>query len=128
MEAAAVKLLSRTEDRYLQHDLIGLLGAMRTASPEAHRLMIEQLVGQESYISEEAAPALAAVGEPAAAALKAEFPKLEESYRKVAILKVFQLRGKSAAKDLPWLKSVLAEAPDKYVKNAAEDAIEAVSK
>ena len=72
--------------------------------------------------------ALAAVGAPAAGALKAEFPKIEESYKKVRVLKIFELRGKAAAGELPWLKSALESAPDKYVRNAAEDAVDAVSK
>jgi len=126
-EPAAIRLLRRSDDQYLQHDLVGLLGAIRTASPEAHKLMIEQLLSQESYVADEAITALAAVGAPAAEALKAEFPKIEESYKKVRVLKVFELRGKAAAKDLPWLKSALESAPDKYVRNAAEDAVDAVS-
>lgn len=128
VEPAALKLLRRTDDRYLQHDLLGLLAAMRTRNPEAHRLMIEQLLGIESYTADEAVPALAAAGEPAAALLRDEFPKIEEAYKQVRVLKVFQLRGRSAAGHLPWLRSVMDSAGSPYVKNAAEDAIDAIEK
>lgn len=128
VEPEALKLLRRTDDRYLQYNLLSLLGAMRTGNPEAHRLMLISLLSSESYVADEAVLALAGVGEPAAAALKAGFPKIEEAYKQVRVLKVFQLRGKSAAPHLPWLKSVMDAAESPYVKNAAEDAIDAIMK
>ena len=127
LEPALLKQLRRTDDKLLRHDLLALLGAMRTGDPEAHRLMILNLSSIESYVADEAVLALAECGEPAAAALMAEFPKLEEAYRQARVLKVFQLRGKSAARHLPWLKSVMGAAASPYVKNAAEDAIDAVT-
>ena len=110
-----LKLLRRSENKgswdsrnkYLQHDLLGLLGSMRTRNPEAHAALIRFLLDLESYVADEAILALASVGEPAAGALKAEFPRIEEAYKQMRVLKIFQLRGKAAAAHLPWLKAIL---------------------
>ena len=79
-EASVIKRLSRSDDRYFTHDLISLLGAIKSADPEAHRLFIGQLLDSDSYVADEAVAALAAIGAPTAPALKAAFPKVEESY------------------------------------------------
>jgi hypothetical protein len=135
-EPAVLKRLRRSENKddwdsqnkYLQHDLLGLLGAMRTRNPEAHRMLIHYLQDLESYVADESGLALAAIGEPAAAALKAEFPRIEEAYKQIRVIKIFQLRGKAAASHLPWLKSVMGATKSPYVRDAAEDAIDAISK
>lgn len=133
VEPAALKQLRRAgnggdQSKYLQHDLLGLLGAMRTRNPEAHRLLIQQLMSLESYVADEAILALAAIGEPAAAALKEEFPRIEQAYKQMRVLKVFQLRGRAAAPHLPWLKSILEGTKSPYVRDAAEDAIDAIGR
>jgi hypothetical protein len=135
-EPAILKQLRRSihrndmdgQNKYLQHDLVGLLGAMQTRNPEAHRLLINQLMSIESYIADEAILALASIGDPASGALKAEFPKISEAYIQIRVIKVFQLRGKAAAKHLPWLKSILDTTKSHYVRDAAEDAIDAIAK
>jgi hypothetical protein len=136
VEPAVLKLLRRSENKgswdsrnkYLQHDLLGLLGSMRTRNPEAHAALIRFLQDLESYVADEAILALASVGEPAAGALKAEFPRIEEAYKQMRVLKIFQLRGKAAAAHLPWLKAILEGTKSPHVRDAAEDAIEAVTK
>jgi len=135
-EPVALKLLRRTagqgtwdgRNKYLQHDLLGLLGTLQTRNPEAHALLILYLRDIESYLADEAGLALARIGEPAASALKAELPKLEEPYKQIRVIKVFHLRGKAAQPHLPWLKSILDTTKSPYVHDAAEDAIEAISK
>jgi hypothetical protein len=135
-EPVVLKQLRRSENKgdwddrnkYLQHDLLGLLGTMRTRNPEAHKVLIHHLQSLESYVADEVIVALVAIGEPAAAALKAEFPHIEEAYKQMRVLKVFQLRGKAASPHLPWLKSILAATKSPYVRDAAEDAIDAITK
>jgi len=136
VEPAALKQLRRSENKgswdsrnkYLQHDLLGLLGSMQTRTPDAHRVLVHFLLDLESYVADEAVLALAAIGEPAAGALKAEFPRIEEAYKQMRVLKVFQLRGKAAAAHLPWLKAVLEDTTSPHVRDAAEDALDAVAR
>jgi hypothetical protein len=116
------------QNKYLRHDLLGLLGTMQTHNPEAHAVLIHYLQDIESYVADEAVLALANIGEPAAAALKAEFPKIEEPYKQIRVIKVFRLRGKAATPHLPWLKNVFQTTKSPYVKDAAEDAMDAIAK
>jgi hypothetical protein len=116
------------QNKYLQHGLVGLLGTIQTRNPEAHRLLINQLMNIEPYIADEAVLALVNIGEPAAGALKAEFPKISEAYKQIRVIKVFQLRGKAAAKHLHWLKLILDSTKSPHVRDAAEDAIDAIAK
>lgn len=135
-EPAVLKQLRRTENKsswdgqnkYVQHDLIGLLGSMETRNPDAHAMLIKHLKSIESYVADEAVLALSHIGEPAAPALKAEFPKIEEAYKQMRVLKVFHLRGKAAAAHLPWLTTIFQTSPSPHVRDAAEDAIEAIRK
>lgn len=135
-EPIALKLLRRTVGqgtwdgryKYLQHDLLGLLGTLQTRNPDAHTLLIVYLKDIESYLADEAVLSLARIGEPAAEALKLAFPKIEEPYKRIRVIKVFHLRGRSAQAHLPWLKSILATTDSPYVRDAAEDAIEAIGK
>jgi TolB-like protein len=136
LEPAVLKQLRRTEskgdwdgrNKYLQHDLLGLLGTLQTRNPEAHRLLFHQLLSLESYVADEAILALVSIGEPAATLLKSEFPGIEEAYKQMRVLKVFQLRGKAAALHLPWLKAILESTRSPHVRDAAEDAIDAIAK
>lgn len=135
-EPVALKWLRRTSGqgtwegryKYLQHDLLGLLGTLQTRNPEAHTLLIHYLKDIESYVADEAVLALSRIGDPAAGALKEAFPRIEEAYKQIRVIKVFHLRGRAAQAHLPWLKSVLETTKSPYVRDAAEDAIEAISK
>lgn len=135
-EPVALKWLRRTSGqgtwdgryKYLQHDLLGLLGSLQTRTPEAHALLIHYLKDIESYVADEAVLALSRIGDPAAGALKEAFPTIEEAYKQIRVIKVFHLRGKAAQPHLPWLNAVLQNTPSPYVRDAAEDAIEAISK
>ena len=133
-EPAILKLARRSgrgdvsdgQDRYVLHDLLELLGAMGTRNPEAIKLLVRYLGDQESYLAEAAVGSLAQVGEPAVAGLQAEFPRLAEPYKKIRVVQVFQLRGHQARPHLAWLNAKLKETDSSYVKDALEDAIEAV--
>ena len=126
-ESAVLKILRRSSGKGAKHDLLGLLGDMQTKNPEAHGVLINYLSDIDSYVADEAVLALVKIGEPAAAALKAEFPKIDKGYKQMRVIKVFQLRGKSAAQHLPWLKSVMTTTKFPHVRDAAEDAIDAIS-
>jgi len=114
-------------NRYLQHDLLELLGTLQTRSPEGIQLLVSHLGHLESYLADAAIEALVHVGEPAVAVLEAAFPTFEEPYKQIRVLKVFQWRGRAAKAHLPWLRARLEEATSPLVKDALEDAIEAVS-
>jgi len=66
------------------------------------------------------------VGEAAVPDLQAEFSRLQEPYKKVRVVKVFQLRGHEARPHLAWLKAKLKETDSSYVRDALEDALEAI--
>lgn len=133
-EPAVLKRLRRSagEDPWGDHSpalrrgLLGLLGSMRSANPEAHRLLIRALDEQDSWLADEAVRSLVQIGEPAARALEAEFPRLDAPYKQLRVLKVFQQRGPAAAAHLPWMKTVQATATSPLVKAAAEDVIAAM--
>jgi len=135
-EPLVLKQLRRTEhqgswddqNKYLQRDLLRVLGAMETRNPESHRMLFHFLLSIEPYLSDAAIAALARIGEPAVELLKRELPKQTAAYQQMRILKVFQLRGTEAKAHLPWLKGILAANASPHVRDAAEDAIAAVSK
>jgi len=118
---------SWSRNKYLQRDLLELLGTMQTHSPEAIQILVIQIRDQETYTSDAAIEALVRVGEPSAAALEAEFPNLEEPYKQIRILKIFRLWGHAARPHLPWLRARLADTQSPLVKDALEDTIEAIS-
>jgi len=134
-EPIVLKQLRRSEhgnewdsrNKYLQHDLLELLGTMQTRNPESIQVLLRYLKDIESYVADVVIEALARIGEPAVPALKAEFPRIEEPYKQIRVIQVFQRRGKAARPHLPWLKARLAEAKSPHVKDALEDAIDAIS-
>ncbi len=114
-------------NKRVQRDLVSLLGAFKTANPEAHEALINDLKVAELGVANEVVLALVSIGEPAAAALKEAFSKVEDPSIQIRIIKVFQLRGKDAASHRAWLKSILETKLAPNVKDAVEDAIEALS-
>jgi hypothetical protein len=118
--------VSDGQDKYVLHDLLELLGALGTRNPEAIKVLVRYLGDQEPYLAEAAVGALALVGEPAVPDLQAEFPRLQEPSKKIRIIKVFRLRGHEARPHLDWMNAKLKETDSSYVKDALEDAIEAV--
>ena len=133
-EPAALKLLLRSQrlgdslsrDIYLQHDLVVLFGGMGTRNPETLQALAHHLDDLDSYVADVAVEALARLGEPAVPVLKAAFPRLEQPYKQMRVVKVFRLRGHGARAHLPWLKARLEEAKSPFVKGALEDAIETI--
>jgi len=133
-EPEVLKLLRRAEVqsgwsgqmRYLQRDLLDFVGVLRFANPELHRILANHLTSLEPLLYEAAMHSLARIGAPVIPLLKGDYGRLEQ-YPKQLIARTFGLMGPAARDQIPWLRSMMVSAPNVHVRNALEDAIEALS-
>lgn len=134
-EPQVLKLLRRADVqsgwggqmRYLQRDLLDFAGVIRTNNPELLRILAQHLTSLESLLYESAMQSLARIGAPAIPLLKESYGRVEQ-YPKQLIARTFGLMGPEAKGQVPWLRSMMGSAPNVHVRNALEDAIEAIEK
>jgi len=132
-EAQVLKLLRRADIqsgwggqmRYLQRDLLDFAGVIRTGDPELQRILARHLTSLESLYYEAAMQSLARIGAPVIPLLKDDYGRVEQ-YPKQLIARTFGLMGAPAKAQIPWLRAMMGSAPNVHVRNALEDAIEAL--
>nr|WP_320133248.1 CsgG/HfaB family protein [uncultured Holophaga sp.] len=134
-EGRVLKLLRRAEilsgwggqARYFQKDLLDFAGVIRTRNPELIGILVQHLGSLESLYYEAAIGALARIGAPAIPQLKSAYDQMEQ-HPKQLIARTLGTMGAPARGQLPWLRAQIPAAPNRYVRNALEDAIEALEK
>lgn len=132
-EPRVLKLLRRADVlsgwggqmRYLQRDLLDFAGVIRTNNPELQRILVQHLTSLEPLFYEAAMQSLARIGAPTIPLLKESYGPVEQ-YPKQLIARTFGLMGGQARAQTPWLRSMMGSAPNVHVRNALEDAIEAI--
>ena len=128
VEPLLLRQLRRSHDgqeKYLAADMLQLLGALGTRNPEAHRLLVQHLFSLETVLHVAAQAGLCRLGASVLPALKAVWAE-RAPYEQIRMAKVFQASGKAARAELPWLRAQLQAAKLPQLRDALEDALEAV--
>lgn len=132
-EALVQKLLRRAErlrgtgTTNLLWSLVGILGNIQTTDTASHRLLLHFLDSRQHAVPDSVQVALASIGAPVLPALKQALPGME-TYMQIRVVEVFGLMGSRARTELPWLKGLLTQTTNAYLKDALEDAIDDIQR
>lgn len=128
VEPQLLRQLRRSNDgqeKYLAADMLDLLGHLQTRNPEAQRLALGHLFSLENVLSDAAGRALGRMGTPSLPLLKEAYPS-KRPYEQTRIARVIRAMGPAAKAEIPWLKAQMKHAETGQLRDALEDAVEAL--
>ncbi|MBD3243652.1 MAG: hypothetical protein GF331_23885 [Chitinivibrionales bacterium] len=107
--------------------LVAILGNIRTSNPEAHELLMHYLESRNYAVADSVQAAFVRIGGPIVPVLKREFPTREPKVQ-ILIVEVFGMMGAAARAELPYLRGLMKQTENAYVRDAVNEAIDRIER